>query len=547
MVDDRYRFVSHNFPDNCYTIAEYIPTILFIWSDQMVKNSGQKERTVRRHVEALNESLRAIPVSERLEENMQTLRKLFEKDETFLLREIQNQHSAEMRFVLAYCGGMVDNALVADNIIKPLSVAKISPREKDLLDAVGKQLLLVHNPAAASNFQEIVEAVTYGDTVLFMPGRGQALIMGTQGFPLRGIEEPSGESVLSGPKEGFCESLIMNLTFIHRRLRTNDLKMEMRTFGVRTRTRACVCYLGGIVKPAILEELFRRLDSIDIDGVLDANYLTEMIRDNPLSPFRSTGYTERPDVVVGKLLEGRIAVFLDGTPVVLTLPYLFVENFQSNEDYYLSFYYTSFSRILRIVGFLVTVLVPAFFLSVVTYHQELLPTPLLLSIANERLNVPFPMWLELLGMLVAFDILRETGVRMPSGVGQAMSVVGALVLGTAAVEAKIVSSLVIIIVALTGITSLSLPKLNAPNIIVRLFLFVFAAFGGLPGLAMGCIILLIHLLRLKSFGQWQISTTGDLRYQRNKDILFRAPLWQMRLRPARLTTEQSRNAGRKSR
>lgn len=510
------------------------------------KNNKQNQK-VTAAVDALNGPLQEVPVSPQLRENRETVKKLFEKDETFLLREIRTQKQPSVTFLLGYCAGMIDSALIGDSIIRPLTEAYVPQTDDGILETVRTEILYIHNPAPAAHFQDIVEAVTSGDSVLFLPGCPEALILGTQGFPLRGIEEPAGESILSGPKEGFCESMVTNLSFIHRRLRTNDLKMEMRVFGSRTRTKACVCYLQQLVKPGILKELMRRLDTVDIDGVLDANYLNELIRDNPLSPFRCTGYTERPDVIVGKLLEGRIAIFLDGTPVVLTVPYLFIENFQSNEDYYLSFYYTSFSRMLRIAGFFLTILVPALYLAITTYHQQLLPTPLLINITNERLNVPFPMWLELLGLLLAFDILRETGIRMPSGVGQAMSVVGALVLGTAAVEAKIASSLVIIIVALSGITSLLIPKLNASSAIARLFLFACAAIEGLPGLAMGCILILIHILRLKSLGVWQISAAGSLDYQKNKDILFRAPLWKMEKRPRSITGGDQRIASRKRR
>lgn len=506
----------------------------------MSREANQSEHTIPQPVQQLNEELKKISISSSLAENVQILKCLFEKDDTFLIREVQNQKDPAQQYVVAYCAGMIDNAFVGDNIIRPLTHTQLLNIEKNHLDAVARQLLWVHNPSCAENYQEVVEAVTYGDSVLFLPGEEKALVLSTQGFPVRGVSEPEGEITLSGSKEGFGESLILNLSFLHRRLRTNDLKMEMRSFGTRSRTQACICYLDSLVNRPALEELQRRLDSIEIDGVLDANYLNELIRDNPMSPFRSTGYTERPDIVAGKLLEGRIAIVLDGTPVVLTIPYLFIENFQSNEDYYLSFYYTSFSRMLRIFGFLLSILTPSLYLVVTTYHHELLPTPLLMNIANERLNVPFPMVLELLIMLLMFDILRETGVRMSSGVGQAMSVVGALVLGSAAVEAKLVSSLVIIMVALTGITSLLVPKLNAATLMTRIFLYVFAAFGGFPGLTMGCAFLLIHLLHLKSFGLWQISITGNLQFQQCKDILFRAPLWTMQQRPITASAQGTR-------
>ena len=306
--------------------------------------------------------------------------------------------------------------------------------------------------------------------------------------------------------------------------------MKYLTLGRITKTKACVCYVDRLVNPRILDELYRRLEKIDIDGVLDTNYITELIRDFPFSPFRTTGYSERPDVVVGRLLEGRIAVFLDGTPDVLTVPYLFIENFQSSEDYYLSFFYTSVARALRIIGFFLTVTVPAAYITVVAYHHEILPTALIVNIANERKNVPLPAAAEAYLMLAVFDILRETGVRMPSNVGQALSIVGALVVGQAAVDAKLVAAPMIIVVALTGITSLLIPKMNAPIIYLRVFLLTLATAFGLFGFILGGAVMAIHIMHLHSFGVPQVALTGSLRYQEVKDTWFRGPWWAMRTR-----------------
>ena len=252
-----------------------------------------------------------------------------------------------------------------------------------------------------------------------------------------------------------------------------------------------------------------------------------MIRDAPLSPFPTTGFTEKPDVVAAKLLEGRIAVFVDGTPVVMTIPYLLIENFQSSEDYYTNFYYGSISRILRIIGFIMTITVPAIYVAIGDFHHELLPTTLLISIANARKSVPLPAAVEAFVMLAAFDILRETGVRMPSNVGQALSIVGAIVIGQAAVDAKLVAAPMIIIVALTGITNLMVPKMSAPVILVRYGLLLLGSTFGLYGLIAGLSIVFLHMLQLTSFGIPQITSPGRLRMQELKDIAIRSPWWAM--------------------
>lgn len=478
-------------------------------------------------------------LSASLQENIDRMDQLFEDIDIMITRRIQNERGNFPQLGLCYCDGLVNSLIINEDIIKPLILSDATLRG-DPMDALVDRVLLINETKKATCYQDIIEAVTYGDTVLFVDGCTQALILNTKGFQTRSITEPESEKILTGPREGFNESLLMNLALVRRKVRSNELKMKFKKFGTRTNTQACVCYLDNLVNKDILKELFRRLDKIEIDGMLDTNYITEMIRDSGFSPFRVTGYTERPDAVVGKLLEGRIAIFLDGSPTVLTVPYLFIENFQSSEDYYLNFFYTSFSRLLRIVGFFLTVTVPGLYIAVVAFHHEMLPTPLLVNVASERQSVPLPAALEALIMLTVFDILRETGIRMPTGVGQALSIVGALVIGQAAVEAKLVAAPMIIVVGVTGITGLLVPKMNAPIIFVRLFLLLLASMLGFFGLMLGLSALMVHLLNLSSFGISQLTPTAELKYQELKDIAVRAPWWQMITRPKQLARDKVR-------
>jgi spore germination protein KA len=331
--------------------------------------------------------------------------------------------------------------------------------------------------------------------------------------------------------------MINNLTLLHRRFRNGNLKIELQPIGRRTRTRIAVCYLEGVVKPELLREVKSRLDKIDIDGVLDTQAIKELIRCQRWSPYRAAGVTERPDIVAGKLLEGRIAIIADGSPAVLTLPYLFVENFQSNEDYYVSFIHASFARILRMAAFFITVMLPAFYICVVSKHYEILPGPMLLNIASEFQNTPFPAVVEAFFMLIVFDILRETGMRMQVSGGQALSIVGALIIGQAAVEAQIVTPQMIIVAALTGITGILVPKLDEACLILRFSFLICASLFGLFGLSAAAAAAVIHMQRLKSLGVKQVG--GSLTDQ--KDSLIRAPQWMLNTRPQRLTANQKRS------
>ncbi|MPM09262.1 Spore germination protein B1 [bioreactor metagenome] len=496
---------------------------------QLFQNRRQKK--INNRTEQMNKNSEDNLLSDSFDKNIQTVSSLFEDVDILRIKYIENNHDKNQKYCIIFCDGMVNASIINESIIKPLMLSCVSVKSKDMLDTIVTQIIQIGKMEKTNKINDVVEAIAGGDTILFVDGTEQALILNAKGFQTRSITEPDNEKNLNGPREGFTESLMLNLSMIRRKVLTSDLKMKYYSLGQRTNTKACICYMKGIVNNEILAELYRRLDEIKIDGMLDTNYITELIKDAQLSPFRTTGYTERPDVVIGKLLEGRIAIFLDGTPDVLTIPYLFIENFQSSEDYYLSFFYSSFSRLLRIIGFFLTVTVPALYIAVVAFHQEMMPMNLFISIAAERQSVPFPAALEAFLMLIVFDILRETGIRMPTNTGQALSIVGALVIGQAAVEAKLVAAPMIIVVALTGITNLLIPKMNAPVIYVRLMLLALASCFGFFGLILGISCVLIHVINLRSFGIPQVTLSGNLKYQKIKDIIIRAPWWQMIQRP----------------
>ena len=507
----------------------------------MLKKSSEKNKEAGT---SSNDSISVVNIkdslSTSLEKNIETLKAIFIDDDTIGTRWITNCHNNTLNYCLVQNDGLVNSSIINENMIKPLMLTEALLNKGQQIDTLIHQVILINQVKKTKEWQEIIEAVTYGDTILFIDGEKEVLLLNSKGFNTRGIDEPTGEKILSGPREGFCEALMINLSMVRRRLRNNELKIKFQSLGVRTHTQVCICYLDSIVNKKVLAELQSRLEKIEIDGVLDSNYITELIRDSKLSPFRATGYTERPDVVVGKLLEGRIALFVDGSPVALTVPYLFIENFQSNEDYYLSFYYTSFERLLRILGFIMSITVPSLFIVIVAFHHEILPTTLLINIAKERLGVPLPAGLEAILMLIMFDILKETGIRMPSGIGQALSIVGALVIGQAAVEAKLVAAPMVIIIAVTAITGLLVPKLNAPVIYVRMLLLLLSATLGLLGLLLGLSGLMVHILNLHSFGIPQLTPVNMLKYQEVKDTFVRGPWWKMVTRPLKLTKNKKR-------
>lgn len=488
------------------------------------------------------ENQTATTLTSDINANIGLIKSIFTDDETLIVRYFENQIDTSIKCCAIYTDSMVDNRLFNEDVIKPIQLYKFARKNAaDFIDVVSKQITLSDSVDKAAELDKLIQAIVYGDTVLLVSECSEALILNTKGWVFRAIAEPEDEKVMRGPREGFTEALLVNLTMLRRRLRTQDLKIKYKTFGARSQTKGCICYLEGVVNKNVLTELENRLGKFSMDGVMDVNYISEFISDEPFSPVKTVGSTERPDVVAAKLLEGRIAVFLDGTPVVLTLPHLFIENFQSPDDYYLNYFFASIGRLLRILAFFIAISTPAIYVALTTFHQEMLPTSLLMSIAMARQGVPLPTALEAFVMLVVFELLRETGLRLPNSIGQALSIVGALVIGQAAVQAKLVSAPMIIVVGITGITGLLVMKLKGGILIMRFALLILSSIIGLYGYIFGMMGLLIYLLNMRSFGIPIMSGITGSGPQDRKDLFVRSPWWFMLNRPKFMAADKKRN------
>lgn len=463
--------------------------------------------------------------------NIQTIKSMFINDTTLKIRTFHSEALGFIEGCIIYLDGMVDNKLISENVIRPfLNPHFLINNDSNILKIFKNQIITSNELQECSSIDSLVNSLLEGDTLFLLDNYESGLIIGSKNWQTRAITEPTSEKVLRGPREGFTESIIINLSLIRRKIKSPNLKFQFREIGKETNTRICICHIEGIASDKILNELIKRLDSISINSVLDSQYIQEMIDDIPISPFETLNSTERPDAVAGKLLEGRIAVIVDGSPFVLTLPFLFIEYFQVDEDYYNNFMFMSFNRLLRILGFILSISIPAVYLSFVTYNQEMIPTPLLISISAARLGVPFPTAVESFFMLIVFEILREAGGRIPSNMGQAVSIVGALVLGQAAVEARIVSAPMVIVVALTGICGLLNIKMKASSIFLRFFYLILASLFGMYGYIIGLIATLIYLMSIYSFGIPYMSKVGSIKLQNIRDSIIRAPWWYMGLK-----------------
>ncbi|NLT95441.1 MAG: spore germination protein [Clostridia bacterium] len=354
--------------------------------------------------------------------------------------------------VLILVDGLVDIDTVHEQIIKPLMIESRTLSEKCgifpnyNIEVIKNTLITVNSIKIITTIEEAIDGVLSGNTVLLVNGLSDGLLISTQGGEIRGIKEPATDSVVRGPRDGFVENLRVNTALIRRRIKSPDLTIERMVIGRRTKTDVEIVYIKSLVKPGLVEEIKRRLASINTDAILESGYIEQFIEDAPFSPFSTVGNSERPDQVAAKLLEGRAAILVNGTPIALTVPYLFIESFQSVEDYYSRTFYVAVVRILRYVAFFISVFGPGTYVALVSFHQELIPTPLLITMAAARANTPFPAFLEAILMGVAFEILREAGIRLPRPVGTAISIVGALVIGEAVVSAGVISSTMVIVV-----------------------------------------------------------------------------------------------------
>jgi len=481
-----------------------------------------------------------------LDENIKMIKNIFINDKTIVYRELSFGKPNSSKCMVIYINGMADKEVISDNIIKPILLCDIPDiNNSNIMDVLTQKVLLTGDNKKTDLVDIIIDGIIYGKAILFIDGLAEVLAIDTIGWKTRSISEPQAETIVRGPREGFTESLNLNLSLIRRRVINPNLKFEFMRIGKQTKTQICVCYIDGIAKEPIHQELMKRLNDIDIDGILDSGYIEEMIKDAPYSPFRTVINTERPDVVVGKMLEGRFAVFCDGSPIALTLPSIFVEVFQSNEDYYDNFLYSSFVRGLRWLCFFLGTSVPAIYVAIVCFHQELLPTQLLISIYSARKGVPFPSIVEALGMMMIFEILREAGLRMPKNVGGAISIVGALVLGDAAVNAKLVSAPIVMITAMTGLSTIMLPQVLG-IIEIRIIFLLLSSFLGLYGYFFGVMGLVLHMMSLRSFGIPYMIDMPAFSTQDIKDTLIRAPWWDMYLRPKMFSKNPKRiKKGRK--
>lgn len=433
--------------------------------------------------------------------------------------------------MIIYIDGLVDVELLDGEILNPLIKEKAI--ETVPLISLVENTITVTKIEREHDLAGCIEAISTGKALLLLEGEDAAISLGLTKFEQRGVEEPKAEKVIRGPRQGFIESLAVNTSMLRRIIKSPALKLKSMKIGEYTKTAVVLAYIEGIAEPALIKEVENRLRRIKVDGILESDYIEEMIEDNPYSPFPQIMSTERPDVVCANLLEGRAVILTDGTPFALIAPVSFFSMLQAPDDYYERYIINTLIRWLRYFFVAISLFLPSLYVAITTFHQEMIPDTLLLSISAARETVPYPALVEVLLMELMMEALREAGVRLPNQIGAAVSIVGALVIGQAAVQAGLVSAPMVIVVATTGIASFLIPRYIVGFSIrfLRFPLVLLAGFLGLLGIMLGALAIGIHLCTLRSFGEPYLEPLAPLKKHELKDVLWRSPFWMMDQRP----------------
>lgn len=444
-----------------------------------------------------------------LSETESILKQVFEKCSDAVFRTVHA--SDDVTILLIYIDGLVDTARLEETVLGQLgsrtgALSAANVKETDELGAC-------------------VSGILTGQALLVRDKEPQAVLIDMAKFPMRSVEEPVNEPSVRGPREGFTEVLRTNTSMLRRKLPTPLLKLEALTLGEVSHTSIVLVYLEGTTSPDLLQEIRKRLDSIDVKSIQDSSYIEEWIEDNRFSPFPQIQNTERPDTVSSSLLEGKAAILVNGSPNALVLPMTFWSGFQTAEDHYEKFMYVSAVRIIRFILFFMSLLLPSFYVALTTFHPQMIPVTLMMSISAAREGIPFPTLVETIMMEIMIEGLREAGIRLPKAIGPAVSIVGAIVIGQAAVEAGFISAPIVIIVASTGIASFAIPRysMSLPIRLLRFPLIILSGIFGFFGIATGTIAILTHLCSLKSYGVPYFTPIAPLRLRGWKDTLLRLP------------------------
>lgn len=464
-------------------------------------------------------------------ENENYLNKVLSSDDITLLKLPVGSKDG----LLVFVNDLIDKNAVGELILRPLSRVSGIIDEKAL-----ESTFFSPEKTKVTTMEKAVDDLLLGNALLFTDGFDFSLSFGLKHFEIRSITEPPTSTVLKGPREGFVECLPINVSLMRRRLKTPDLTFENLKVGRYSKTPVALCYVKGIADEKLVKKIKNKLLSIDIDAILDSSYLSKFLGEHEFSLFKQVGNTEKPDILAGKILEGRVAIFVDGSPIALSIPYLLVEDFQSPSDYYNSSYSATMSRIIRLLSVILALFLPSFFVASELFHLQLIPLSFLLTIVNSIKGIPLSPSYEMFFTLLIFEILNEASVRMPKYVGMVVSIVGGLVLGETAVNAGIISAPTLMIIALSGICLYTIPELEQTFSVIRLLFLIVAGCSGAYGIIIGIAIFFIYLISFENYETPLCAPFAPLIKEDLKDSVYKGFLSELQFRPTSLKNKNKR-------
>ncbi|UOE96255.1 spore germination protein [Alkalihalobacillus sp. LMS39] len=512
-----------------------------ILSSMVAKKNKDKTKSNFTPGELIAEGESQTQIKPNLQENKDRFTSLFHQSFDFYQEPIQ---IGKQTGLAIYMKTMVDLSRISQDVKQSLTLSSLnqcSIESKEELTAFQKEYFSSHFSTILQYEHEVVWHILSGYIVLFVENVNFCIAVHVANDEKRAIEKSDIQTIIRGPQDSFTESLLTNMSLVRKRIKNPNLVFEQFIVGHETRTDICVSYISNIANEEIVNEVKRRISSIKMNAILDSGQIEDWITDKTLTPFPLTYHSERPDAIASKLIGGKIVIFVDGSPFVTSVPVVFADFFQASEDYYQHFMMSSFIRILRYIAFCIAIGLPGLYIGLTSFHHELIPTNLLISMQAQREGVPFPAFIELLLMEITFEILREAGVRMPRVVGQTVSIVGALVIGQAAVEAGIVSNVLVIVVALTAMATFVSPIYSFANSarLLRFGIILVSAGFGIFGTLFCLLITVIHLVSLRSFGVPYLAAIAPFIVEDNKDVFVRFPIKTLKERPKYLNTKTS--------
>lgn len=427
---------------------------------------------------------------------------------------------ATMVFIDDLCNGqwMMEYTILPLRGFGKLKDSNISTPQ-DILDKV----LDMSFTGVVKDQEDALTHILFGEAVVIFDEHDQMIFVDAKNMPRRGIGIPETEAVLKGPREGFNELIVDNVALIRRRVKNPDLKFEIVTLGSESNTAVAVSYIKGVAPESLVNYVKAKVEKLDLRFILDTNYIESNLKSDK-SFFDTVGYSEKPDEISAKLLEGRIAIIVDGTPFVITVPFFFLENFQAPDDYYVNRYYTNFNRILRWIAFLIATFLPGLYVAIITHHFSMIPSLFIFRLAVSRAGVPFPTFVEVIIMMISFQIIKEAGLRLPNPIGGAMSIVSALILGEAAVGAGISSRITVVVIAMSMLSYFLIPKTYGGVSFWAIIIVFSSALLGIPGFLSATLIFIIEIAKLDSVGYPFLFPLGSISEYKFRDTFFRGDL-----------------------